>query len=686
MLAKIDEFHESMIQDVLASANSRSLNYGEVFYEQICEELIETGELATNLTGAYFKYLTGRYPMEVAGYAYDEDRQVFTVVVSEFFQEDIIETLTSKIIEQKVKRANNFVKKSIEGLYRELEETSDSYSMAYYIYDKFQHNQINRIRLLLISDGKISRSYKEITLPAIENIQIETLIVDIEYLFNNYKAQNADTSFEVDVELPCLEVPTKTEKYRSYMTYINGDQLYDIYDKFGKKLLEQNVRTFLQFRGGINKGIRNTLEGAPEMFFAYNNGITATASDLDFDSDGKIIKIHNLQIVNGGQTTSSIYSAKKIYKTDVSNISVQMKISVIDNTGNHGDFVAKVAEYANTQNKVNKSDFFSNSPFHKEFKIYSSKTWIPSNSQDRQRWFYERVRGEYLNEQLYLSAAEKKKFEKSFPRGKKIEKTMLAKSEVAWLQNPAIVTKGGQESFTNFAEYISNELDKNNLAITEDYYKDAISRVILFKCVEQTVSDSQWYHGGFRSNVVAYTISYLSHYIYKNKKYFNFKPIWEKQEIPDDLKKTIEYLAEKIFSVITDPPKGSGNPGQWTKKLSCWEFIKGLEYELDIPSAYLLDKEQLSYISKEAKKTKKMDKGIEAQIFVIEVAKEEWKKLLEYYSQYSNRTSLKTNEYDILMKMATGKLVLPSEKQSLILYKTYEKALEEGLILNSNIC
>ncbi|MGE7593534.1 AIPR family protein [Peribacillus frigoritolerans] len=682
MLAKIEEYHESMIQDVLASATSRSLNYGEVFHELICEELVETGELSSNLTSAYFKHLVGRYPMEVAGYAYDEDRQILSVVVSEFFQEDHIETLTSKIIEQKMKRAMNFVKKSIEGLYRELEETSDSSSMAYFIYDKYQGKQINRIRLLLISDGKISRSYKEITLPALEDIQIETLIVDIEYLFNNYKAQNADTSFEVDINLPYLEVPTKTEKYRSYMTYINGDQLYDIYDKFGKKLLEQNVRTFLQFRGGINKGIRNTLEGAPEMFFAYNNGITATASALNLDINGRITKIHNLQIVNGGQTTSSIYAAKKIYKTDVSNVSVQMKISVVDSTENHSDFVAKVAEYANTQNKVNKSDFFSNSPFHKEFKAYSSKTWIPSNSQDRQRWFYERVRGEYLNEQSYLSKSEKKKFEKSFPRDKKIDKTILAKSEIAWLRKPNIVSKGGQESFANFAEHISNELEKNNLAITEGYYKDAISRVILFKCVEKTISDSQWFHGGFRANVVAYTISYLSHYIFIKKIYFNFTPIWEEQAVPKDLKELIENLAKNIFSVITEPPKGFGNPGQWTKKLSCWEFIKELDYELDIPSAYLLDKEQQSYILKEAKKTKKMDKGIEAQSFVIGVLIDKWKKLLDYYSQNSNRTSLKTNEYDILMKMATGKLDLPSEKQALILYKLYGIALDEGFILD----
>ncbi|MGL3600318.1 AIPR family protein, partial [Veillonella sp. ZSJB6] len=84
--------------------------------------------------------------------------------------------------------------------------------------------------------------------------------------------------------------------------------------------------------------------------------------------------------------------------------------------------------------------------------MYSEKTWIPSNSQNRTKWFYERVRGEYLNEQSYLTNSEKRKFEKINPRDKKIDKTLLAKCENAWMQKPDIVSKGAQYSFSNFAE------------------------------------------------------------------------------------------------------------------------------------------------------------------------------------------------------------------------------------------
>jgi hypothetical protein len=158
-------------------------------------------------------------------------------------------------------------------MYKELEETAPAYSMAYLIYDKFRSKEINKIKLFLVTDGKVIKTFKGIDFGEIENIQVENRIIDIEYLYKNYISQSADSSFEVEINMPYLEIPTKSEKYNSYLTYLTGTQLVDVYEKFGQRLLEQNVRTFLQFKGNVNKGIKNTIEGVPEMFF-YNNGIT----------------------------------------------------------------------------------------------------------------------------------------------------------------------------------------------------------------------------------------------------------------------------------------------------------------------------------------------------------------------------------------------------------------------------
>ena len=174
-------------------------------------------------------------------------------------------------------------------------------------------------------------------------------------------------------------------------------------------------------------------------------------------------------------------------KLDISKIAVQMKLSVVKEKEKQNDFVSKVSEYANTQNKVNKSDFFSNSHFHKEFKNYSKKIRVSviGGSQKRTHWFYERVRGEYLNEQAYLTPSKKKQFQLENPKNQKIDKTFLSKSENVWLQKPDIVSKGAQYSFASFAESITNKLEEDEQAITENYFKEAVARVILFRAVEK---------------------------------------------------------------------------------------------------------------------------------------------------------------------------------------------------------
>lgn len=681
-LIKLEEFHHNFIQDIFATADSRALGYKKAFFENVCDELIATGELPEDVHDAYYQYLKGRFPMEVSGFSYDEEREILYVITSTFFQDDRqIETISSKTIEQMLKRARNFISKSTDTFYLELEETSNEFEMAHFIYDKCYQNKISRIKVILISDGRISRAYKPLILDPLKKIPIDTLVVDIEYLFGNFNAQNADSAFSVDINLPALIVPTGTEKYISYLSYLSGEQIFDIYEEFGKRLLEQNVRTFLQFRGGVNKGIRNTINGAPEMFFAYNNGITATASAVDLNDKNEIIKIHNLQIVNGGQTTSSIYAAKKTHKADISNVSVQIKLSVINDLDKHSDFVSRVAEYANTQNKVNKSDFFSNSPFHKEFKTYSKSTWVPTNTQERHKWFYERVRGEYLNEQAYETKTEKDKFELMFPRSKKIEKTFLAKSEMAWLQKPHIVSQGAQNSFISFADYINDKIEKDNLSITEKYYKDAVSRIIIFQNLEKLVSASDWYDGGFRANIVAYTISYFSYAVSKTKKYFNFEKVWETQSIPQDLYKEFESLTEEIFSFIVPPPKGHGNPAQWSKKEACWKRIQENQLNFNIPSHYLLDNTDQQIIKKEEKILKKQDNSIEIEKFIISVDFTEWIKLFNYFSEESNLRSIGITKLGILKSMAHGKIPYPSEAQCKSLYEIYQVAKKEGLIL-----
>ncbi|MDA8229574.1 MAG: AIPR family protein [Desulfitobacterium hafniense] len=677
-MISLSEFHQDFLQSILSDAESRGLMKAQAFFENVCEELVSTGDLTNNYTAAeYIK--TG---IEVYGYDYDEERKILSLLVHQFFQENEIITLTKSLINTKFNRLKTFYKKSIQGLYREMEETSEAHSMAFNIFRYIHDKHVNKIRLIILTDGKITRTLSELPPEHIDGILTEFRVVDIEYIYKAFLSEynNSDSEFELD--LPCLEIPTLSDEYKSFLTVIKGDQIVNIYEKFGQKLFEQNVRTFLQFKGSVNKGIRNTIEYKPEMFFAYNNGITATATEVELDQNGNITKILNLQIVNGGQTTSAIYAAKKNSKLDVSNVSVQMKLSVVKDREKQNDFVSKVSEYANTQNKVNKSDFFSNSPFHKEMKNYSKRIWVSavSGSQRRTHWFYERVRGEYLNEQAYLSAVEKKQFQLENPKSQLLDKTFLSKSENVWLQKPEMVSRGAQYSFATFADHVTDWLEKDNLAITESYFRDAVSRVILFRGVEKIVSNSEWYDGGFRAQIVAYTISYLSYLTEKSGKHFNFNLIWEEQSLPPSLVKLIKTITKAVYEELLNTPEGSANVAQWCKKTRCWETIKLMNLGITIDDQLLVDKEEQKFHKREDRKDKKLDNSIEIQMFVVKTDSRIWGHLYEYYKKYEATSNISGTQLDILEKMAKGKLLPPSEKQSKILYQLYEKAEKDGAI------
>jgi len=679
-MVSLDEFHEDFLQSILSDAESRGLMKPQAFFENVCEELLSIGDLTKNYTVAEYT----KRGIEVHGYDFDEERKVVSLLVHQFFQEEEIQTLTRNTINVKFNRLKTFFSKCTQAVYQKMEETSEAYSMAYSIHQYHRNNQIEKVRLIVLTDGRATRNLIELPSEMTGDIELEFRVVDIEYLYKIYLSESANTGFEIDVDLPCLKINALSDGYESYLSFLSGPLIAEIYDKFGQKLFEQNVRTFLQFRGNVNKGLRNTIEYAPEMFFAYNNGITATASSVHLDRETKhITKIRNFQIVNGGQTTSAIYAAQKKAKTDISAIAVQMKLSVVKHKEKQDKFVSKVAEYANTQNKVNKSDFFSNSPFHNEMKNHSKRIWVAviGGSQRRTHWFYERVRGEYLNEQAYITKAERKKFQLENPKQQLFDKTFLSKSENAWLQKPDVVSKGAQYSFSEFAKNITDKLEEDNLAITERFFKDAVARVILFRSVEKMVSKAGWYNGGFRAQTVAYTIAYLSFIVQKTGCYLNFNIIWEHQCLPHSLVKILELISEVIYYKITAPHEGFANISQWAKQNLCWQSVQQIDIEISIDQGLLINEEQQKYNKRKDKQNKRIDNCIEIQAFVVTTDEETWEKIFKYYQKHKETSQLSPMQMDILRKKAMGKLAVPSEKQSKILYKLYEQAELEGLDL-----
>ena len=465
-----------------------------------------------------------------------------------------------------------------------------------------------------------------------------------------------------------------------------ADALATLYGKFGARLLEQNVRTFLQARGNVNKGIRATILNEPGMFFAYNNGITATAQSIDTEESDfglKVTRIVDLQIVNGGQTTASLFHTRKRDGADLSHIFVQMKLSVIDSQENEM-IVPKISEYANTQNRVNAADFFSNHPFHGRMEEFSRRIWAPAQkgSLRETHWFYERVRGQYADAQSNLTSAEKRRFLAEYPKQQMFTKTELAKFENVWDDHPMWVNRGSQKNFVRYAERIGKEWEKSSDAFNEFYFKRVVARGLIFRATERIVSNQSWYNGGYRANIVAYTLALLAEIAKRRSGSVDFMEVWRTQTVGSVLNESIALVSGVVNDDITRPVDGVSNISEWCKKEACWtRMTNRIEaVEADLPAAFydhLVSLGDLEETMRSAKRTQKVDNGIEAQKKVLAVSASEWARI--------NRSMLERNlltpkEVGVLKVAMQIPLKLPTEKQSMVLLEVLHKGQIEGIL------
>lgn len=485
--------------------------------------------------------------------------------------------------------------------------------------------------------------------------------------------------------LPCLPAHLTSATYKSYLVVMPATVLAELYGKYGSRLLEQNVRSFLQVRGNVNKGIRATIMNDPEMFFAYNNGITATARDVETaeTANGAVINsLKDLQIVNGGQTTASLFHTNRKDKASLENIFVQMKLSVIDEEKSE-EVVPRISEYANTQNKVNAADFFSNHPFHVRMEGFSRRLWAPAQqgAQRETKWFYERARGQYADAQSKLTPSDQKRFQAEYPKLQMFTKTDFAKFENVWDGYPVSVNQGAQKNFANYAGRIGQEWDKKPDQFNEFYFRQAIARAIIFRRTEKLVSAQPWYNGGYRANIVAYTIAMLAEVCSSRGQAFDFIRVWDRQDITPATVQAIEITAKLVHDDIMNPMGSISNISEWCKREACWQRLQAKTDTLmgllpDRFFAELISSDELEDEARSAVKTQKMLNGIEAQKAVFEIPAETWTYILV---QGQEKGLYSPKEVGILQVATRMPEKIPTEKQSFVLLEILEKARLEAI-------
>ncbi len=581
------------------------------------------------------------------------------------------------------RRLSKFVRQSLDQRWRDaLEETSPAFGLADLIHHCW--SSLGKIRLFLVSNRELSERVDGRPAGELEGKPVTYSVWDLRRL-HRAAANPEPEAIEVDLvkdfggPLPILPAQQLDGDHESYLAAVPGPVLSEIYDRWGARLLEQNVRVFLQARSKVNRGIRDTLAHEPEMFFAYNNGITATAERVELRNDGKrllLCGLRNFQIVNGGQTTASIHAATR-KKVDISQTFVQMKLSVV-NADRAVKLVPKISEYANSQNRVAASDFFSNHPFHVRVEAFSRRIYAPSpdGTFRQSKWFYERARGQFADARAGRTPAERKKFDIEYPRRQRFTKTDLAKFLGVWEGLPHVVSLGAQKNFAAFAGRIGKAWNKSADGFNEAWYREAIAKALVFKATERIVSAQPWYQGGFRANIVAYTIARIGRHVEKTKRAVDFEAIWLRQAPRPMLRQTIAVVAKAVHDVLIDPPEGMRNVTEWAKKQACWSRASAIR--VDWPGGLddeLMSAEDRQGAASSARREQRQLNGIEAQMAIVYAGGKFWANALDWGQEEG---LLSPTEIGVLGVASKVPRKLPTEKQSVRVMGALTKLQSNG--------
>ena len=680
--SELQAFHHELLQEIHLYADADGRFAEDAFFDVFCRHLLDAGELETADRARY----EGARGVRIDGYGGEPSASdgVLSVIIADFNQGAEVETLTATDMAAIFKRGRTFVAKSLEREFRnQLEETSAGFGLADTIAGCW--NVVSRVRLFLISNRVMSTRVDSLPEGDIEGKPVLLNVWDLGRLHRYASSGKSREDIVVDLaeyggQLPVLPAHLSNAGYEAYLTVMPGEQLASIYARWGARLLEQNVRVFLQAKGGVNKGIRNTLDRDPGMFFAYNNGITATAEAVTTKTvaHGQVItNLKNLQIVNGGQTTASIAAAQR-NAVDLSKVFVQMKLSVIPPTRAE-EVVPKISEYANSQNRVNAADFFANHPFHLRMKEFSERTLAPSRdgSIRESKWFYERARGQYQDAKVNLTASARKKFDLEYPKDQVFAKTDLAKFLTVWEGQPHIVSRGAQKNFGYFAEEIGKRWSEKQEVYNEAFYREAIAKAIVFRGTEALVTNQPWYEGGYRAQVVAYAISKLGYDLERFGRRIDFESVWKAQAMPAGLRDALTVASEVVKDVLVNPPPGRHkNVTEWAKQTACWNRVQ--EASVDWPdslSSVLIGAQESRARARDAVKEQKMLSGIEAQTAVVEAGAQAWRHIRDWAVA---KKLLSQKELEIMSVALALPNKIPSEKQSLSMLQSLAKLREEG--------
>ncbi|WP_426582715.1 AIPR family protein [Mucilaginibacter sp. R-33] len=618
---ELDQYIHNVFHEVQSRvyADGEGVLKEDKFTEYMLDQLSEASETEGMVVCNYVKpNERGNIEFKINGYAIRDGFETIDLFITLYRDTNELYNVKKTEFEDMIKYVTRFGNAAIKGYLDEIDPSHTAWSLAKIIRGNYK--TFDRVNIFLLSNGNIPHDPpSNFRLKGFDELRFIFHIWDIERFHRLSQSKDNREPIEItfceiyEEAVPCLKMPVDNEVYECYLAIVPGKILSILYDNYSTRLLESNVRAFLQQTGNINKGIRDTIRGErPYMFLPYNNGLAVTASEVETEiKDGQLLlrSVRDFQIVNGGQTTASLFHTEKKHKASLAQVYVQMKLTVIKDQELKNREVPNISKFANSQNKVSDLDLSSNHPFLQRLEQLSRTTYAidPENHNKQTIWFFERVKGQY--KELYNKEPTKNKqdaFKIRYPTDQKFVKSEIGKLMNTWKCLPYNVSLGAEKNYPKFMESVEKEFAKKQPG--KVYYEDLIANAILFRKAEQLygrkgkdpVGDTN-----IRSFVVTYSLSLL---YYLTDHLMDLGKIWNEQRVSEGTQVEIYRLLQHVYQYLTSSQESLIS--EFARKKYCWEELIKLKYEINrenLTGCLLTPEEHAARYSEETGKIKEAE-------------------------------------------------------------------------------
>ncbi|MCQ2191416.1 MAG: AIPR family protein [Paludibacteraceae bacterium] len=602
---------------------------------------------------------------KINAFDYSEDTGYLDLFVTSYIESENIPEFTSKRIETAINSIMHFVTNCVTktDFVKEVADELDLAEVVEVVKSEILSGRVSLVRFFLITNAlkKVDYNFPSIMTLQEKDFDCEFYVWDIETIKKSDVAARCDGAIDIDFSsiypsaIQCLELE-ELNGVKSYLAIMPAIILAQVFGEYKARLLNQNVRNYLGGKIKVNKGMAETLRKTPGLFFAYNNGISSTASKVITKIvDGKlaITNVRNWQIVNGGQTTNTIFNVYKGDKEILQSAFVTMKVSEINIEDEYkkGESISNIAKFANSQTQIKDSDLSANITYMTQLEEFSRSEKTPLNSAGKGTyWFFERMRGQYEN-----MKGEKKKskrnggFEALNPKGQRFYKTDVAKWEMAWDGFPHSASKGGEQCYDSFYK---DYLKKDAFVVDLNYYKRLIAKAVIYKEIEKLNKEAGI--KAYRNIIANYVLAILA---VKSHGRLDLDYVWERQTVQPALIDFLNKASEIVNIYISSLTRRGDNPTVKAKNQAFWNDIQlrlavlpDLDRSvLEVKNSNVLTQEQINRIN-EFKQTNV-----------------DWKKLLEW-----GKT---TRNLSLLERKRIERLIIDLEHNKDIDYKVANDAL-----------